>query len=70
MSDKSIIDERVARLHGIANKTFGNEMTAAEFLVTPHDRLGGLRPVDCASSTNSLKQVEQVLDSILFGLPA
>jgi putative toxin-antitoxin system antitoxin component (TIGR02293 family) len=62
--------ERTARLVASAQAAFGSRSAAREFVLTPHTRLGGMRPIDCVQTELALKQVEHILDSILFGLPA
>jgi uncharacterized protein (DUF2384 family) len=62
--------ERTARLAASAELAFGNWPDALEFLFAPHDRIGGKRPIECVETELSLKQVEQELDAIVFGLPA
>jgi putative toxin-antitoxin system antitoxin component (TIGR02293 family) len=69
-AEDSRIIERLARLISEAEAAFGAREAAIEFVTAPHDRLGKKRPVDCLGSELVLKQVEQVLDSIMFGLPA
>lgn len=69
-AEASRATERLARLFVLAEQAFGDEAGAREFLTTPHDRLAGRSPVDCVKTELAFKQVETILDSIRFGLPA
>jgi putative toxin-antitoxin system antitoxin component (TIGR02293 family) len=62
--------ERVARLYSLSLSVFGDADAAKEFLFTPHDRLGGRAPVLLAETELGLKQAEQILDGIAYGMPA
>jgi hypothetical protein len=62
--------ERYARFLAIAKKVFGTMPRALDFLSTEHDRLGGRTPLACLSTELGGREVEAILDSIAFGLPA
>jgi putative toxin-antitoxin system antitoxin component (TIGR02293 family) len=62
--------ERVARLLATAIHVFGDEAAARAFIVTPHDRLGGRAPLALLATELGGRQVERLLDSIAYGLPA
>jgi putative toxin-antitoxin system antitoxin component (TIGR02293 family) len=68
--DRSRKLERVARLYSLALSIFGDAEPAKEFLFTPHDRLGKRAPVLLAETELGLKQAEQILDAIAYGMPA
>ena len=68
--NRSRVIERIARMFAASERTFGSEDGAREFLLAPHARLGCKRPIDCVETELAFKQVEQILESITFGLPA
>jgi putative toxin-antitoxin system antitoxin component (TIGR02293 family) len=62
--------ERVARLFAMAIQAFGDEDTGRQFMLTPHDRLGGKSPLFMCRSELGGREVEGLLNAIAYGLPA
>jgi len=65
--------ERVARLANIvafAEYVWRDRDAAREFLTTPHPELDDQVPIEVALDEFGARQVEQILYSILHGLPA
>ena len=61
---------RVASVIALAAYVWGNDEWAAEWLTCRHPMLGGARPIDRALSEVGARQVEHILYSLHFGLPA
>ena len=61
---------RVASVIALATYVGGSEEWAAEWLTCRHPMLGGTRPIDRAASAVGARQVEHILYSLHFGLPA
>ena len=61
---------RVASVIALAAYVWGNDEWAAEWLTCRHPMLGGARPIDRALSAVGARQVEHILYSLHFGLPA
>lgn len=61
---------RVASVIALAAYVWGNDEWAAEWLTCRHPMLGGARPIDRALSEVGTRQVERILYSLHFGLPA
>lgn len=61
---------RVASVIALAAYVWGNDEWAAEWLTCKHPMLGGARPIDRALSEVGARQVEHILYSLHFGLPA
>jgi putative toxin-antitoxin system antitoxin component (TIGR02293 family) len=61
--------ERLARLFTYATRVFGNIADARTFMYRPHPELEGRRPVDACLTELGGRMVENVLDSLAFGLP-
>jgi putative toxin-antitoxin system antitoxin component (TIGR02293 family) len=61
--------ERLARLFTYATRVFGNPEDARAFMYRPHPELDGRRPVDACLTELGGRAVENVLDSLAFGLP-
>ena len=61
---------RVASILALATYVGGSEEWAAEWLTCRHPMLGGARPMDRAASAVGARQVEHILYSLHFGLPA
>ena len=61
---------RVASVIALAAYVWGNDEWAAEWLTCRHPMLGGARPIDRALSEVGTRQVEHILYSLHFGLPA
>src|SRR5271170_1206044 len=61
--------ERLARIIAAAEYVLDDREDAREWLTKPHPELDGRTPLQAAESELGARRVEQVLDSILFGLP-
>lgn len=61
---------RVASVVALAAYVWRNDESAAEWLTCKHPMLGGARPIDRALSEVGARQVEHILYSLHFGLPA
>ncbi len=61
---------RVASVVALAVYVGGGDEWAAEWLTGRHPMLGGARPIDRALSAVGARQVEHILYSLHFGLPA
>ena len=62
--------ERLARIVAMTEEVWQNKTAAAEFLTRPHRGLGGRTPLQMAVTDLGARQVEEILASITFGLPA
>ena len=62
--------ERLARLYALASQAFGNSPGAARFMMTPHPELSGRTPFDVALTEVGGREVEEVIERGLYGLPA
>jgi putative toxin-antitoxin system antitoxin component (TIGR02293 family) len=62
--------ERLARIVAMTEEVWQDKTAAAEFLVRPHRGLGGRTPLQMAATDLGARQVEEILASIEFGLPA
>ena len=62
--------ERLARTIAAAEYTWDGRDQAREWLNTPHPELEGRTPLDCAISELGARRVEDLLDRIVYGLPA
>lgn len=61
--------ERTARIVAQANRVWGDQERAREFLTTPHPLLRGHKPIEEAVTDLGARQVEEILDAIEHGLP-
>ena|ERR1700722_462456 len=61
--------ERLARVIAAAEYVLDDREDAREWLIKPHPELGNRSPLDAAQTELGARRVEQVLDSILYGLP-
>ncbi len=61
---------RLGRLFDMAMLAFLDEGDAREFMRRPHPELKGRRPIDAAMTEMGGRAVEQVLDCMIYGLPA
>jgi putative toxin-antitoxin system antitoxin component (TIGR02293 family) len=61
--------ERLMRLFTQAQNAFQDLEDAREFMRRPHPELGCRRPIDAAMTELGGRNVERVLDSLLYGLP-
>ena len=62
--------ERVARLYALALSAFRNPDAAARFMMHPHPELGDRIPFDAALTEVGGRQVEEIIERGLHGLPA
>ena len=62
--------ERVARILAMAEKVFGNEDLALEFLTLPHARLHDKSPLQILGTDIGGREVEEILGAIAYGMPA
>lgn len=62
--------ERLARVIATAEYVWDDPEDTHRFLTTPHPQLGGRTPMTAALTELGARQVEQILEKILFGLPA
>jgi len=62
--------ERLARVIAAAEHAWGDRHLAREWLTHPHPEMGGRSPLDAALSEVGARQVEELLDRILYGIPA
>ena len=62
--------ERLARLYALASHAFSDPSAAARFMMTPHPVLSGRTPFDVALTEVGGREVEEVIERGLHGLPA
>jgi len=62
--------ERLARLYAMALAVFADQDAAVRFLMTPHPELDRRTPFDVALTEVGGRQVEEVIERGLHGLPA
>ena len=62
--------ERLARIVAMAEQVWHETTAAAEFLTRRHRALGGKTPLQMATTDLGVRQVEELLASIEYGLPA
>jgi putative toxin-antitoxin system antitoxin component (TIGR02293 family) len=62
--------ERLARIVAMTEEVWQDKTAAAEFLTRPLRSLGGRTPLQMATTDLGARQVEELLASIEFGLPA
>jgi putative toxin-antitoxin system antitoxin component (TIGR02293 family) len=62
--------ERLARLYALALSVFENRAAAARFLMNPHPELDDRTPFDVALTEIGGREVEEVIERGLHGLPA
>ena len=60
---------RVASIMALAVYVWGDEKLAAEFLTTPHTLMGKRVPIELALSEVGVRQVEDMLWGLHYGLP-
>jgi len=61
--------ERLARIIAAAEYVWDDTEDAREWLTKPHPELNGRTPMEAAESELGARRVENVLDSIFYGLP-
>ena len=62
--------ERLARLYALALSVFEDRDAAKQFLMNPHPELDGRTPFDVALTEIGGREVEEVIERGLHGLPA
>jgi len=62
--------ERLARLYALTLSAFDNPAAATRFLLTPHPELGDRAPFDAALTEIGGREVEEIIERGLHGLPA
>ena len=62
--------ERLARLYALALSVFEDREAATRFLMSPHPELDGRAPFDVALTEIGGREVEEVIERGLHGLPA
>ena len=62
-------EERVLAVARHTAFVWRDDADAWQWLITPHPKLGGQRPIDAAEEENGEQKVMAVLDSIQDGLP-
>jgi putative toxin-antitoxin system antitoxin component (TIGR02293 family) len=61
--------ERIARVYALALKAFDDDELAREFLFNRHAKIGNAPPVENLQTDVGAREVEGVLNAIIFGLP-
>ena len=62
--------ERLARLYALAASAFADGGATARFMLAPHPELGDRAPFDVALTEVGGREVEEVIERGLHGLPA
>jgi putative toxin-antitoxin system antitoxin component (TIGR02293 family) len=62
--------ERLARVIALAEMLWDDEAEARRFLSTPHPELNGRKPIEAALTELGARQVEDIVNRALYGLPA
>lgn len=62
--------ERLARLYALALSVFDDRAAVTHFLMTPHPELENRAPFDVALTEIGGRQVEEIIERGLHGLPA
>src|SRR5262245_19634634 len=62
--------ERLARVIALAEMLWYDEAEARRFLSTPHPELGKKKPIEAALTELGARQVEDIVNRALYGLPA
>ena len=61
---------RMARLYALALSVFDDAETAARFMANPHPELGDRAPFEAALTEIGGREVEEIIERGLHGLPA
>jgi putative toxin-antitoxin system antitoxin component (TIGR02293 family) len=61
--------ERLARITALAQFAWDDETDVREFMTTPHPMLDGKTPAEMAATDLGARQVEDILASLIYGLP-
>jgi putative toxin-antitoxin system antitoxin component (TIGR02293 family) len=62
--------ERLARVIALAEMLWDDEAEARRFLSTPHPELASRKPIEAALTELGARQVEDIVNRALYGLPA
>lgn len=62
--------ERLARVVALAEMLWDDEAEARRFLSTPHPELNRRKPIEAALTELGARQVEDIVNRALYGLPA
>lgn len=62
--------ERLARVIAAAEFAWNDEADAREWLTKPHPELGNRTPLEAATSELGARRVEDLLDRLIYGIPA
>jgi putative toxin-antitoxin system antitoxin component (TIGR02293 family) len=62
--------ERLARVIASAEHTWNDRDDAREWLTKPHPELSNRTPLEAAMTELGARRVEELLDRILYGIPA
>ncbi len=62
--------ERLARIIAAAEFAWSDRSDAREWLTKPHPELGNKMPLEAASSELGARQVEDLLERLIYGIPA
>lgn len=65
----SATTERLARITALAQWVWEDEQKAQEFLWRPHPELSGRRPIEAALTELGAREVEEVIERGIHGLP-
>jgi putative toxin-antitoxin system antitoxin component (TIGR02293 family) len=61
--------ERIARVYATVRRLWADDQEARRFLLTPHPELRGKTPLDAALTELGGRQVEEIIERALHGLP-
>ena len=61
--------ERIARVFALALKAFENEDEARSFMFRPLPKLDGVAPIENLRTEVGAREIEQILNSVIYGLP-
>jgi len=62
--------ERLARVFAAAQQAWNDQEDAHDWLIKPHPELGRRTPLESAMTELGARQVEEVLDRLVYGGPA
>lgn len=62
--------ERLARVIAAAEFAWNDEADAREWLTKPHPELGNRTPLEASTSELGARRVEDLLDRLIYGIPA
>lgn len=62
--------ERLARVIAAAEYAWSDEENAREWLAKPHPELGKRTPLESAMTELGARRVEELLDRMIYGIPA